>query len=766
MERRIGRLGDFILIMLVVLTLRIVYWQLVRGESLQPMAPPAITSGPLSWLLEPLLGIPPGPYTKPSLGGSEVGGTGESELNQQVISILSNSGVPVNLEELPQPVVQRTRDLLAKITRGTIYDRSGRPLAYDDETDPQAKTRRYNEASLGQLVGYVSGLRIGIAGLEGRYNAYLFGLHRLDAQISRMLRAPIRGSDLVLTIDTPLQQATVQALQGRRGSIVILDGSSGAVLAMASEPGFDPNRMLDPAYTASLDVECSGDDCPAPLLNRATQGRYVPGSTWKTVTLIAGLDSGQLKPGMVFDFGKAINGPNGPYYVYRVDGGTIPDPNHRENRLTLEMSYAKSANAAFARIGDEMPAQTLIEYANRLGMSEASAENFPFDTPSLAPQLANDLDTLTSNNLLRASTAIGQGELLETPLGMARVVLAVVNNGNLPLPYLVDAVRDPNGQVTNGPIKGRVLNGLFRPDTAAQVKRMMQIVVKEGSGVRAQVRGLTVGGKTGTAQLANGAPHAWFAGFAEDGQRSIVMVVMVEHGGEGSQTAAPIFASLAPQALQAARQAIQAPPTPPPPATQPPAAPQANATPAPDQNQNPVPTQPGQPAPAPTQAPAASNVAPPPIEPDILYKPDSTPFYIENGPSCPLRGEPIASTGRFNWPSNYQYLSGGEFRDGHPGLDLGAPDGSPVYAADSGMVVFAGWTGTGYGNTVVIDHGNGFWTLYAHLSQVSIPCGTPVKQGQRVAMSGSTGNSSGQHLHFEVRVSTGYVNPVRVLPVP
>jgi len=82
------------------------------------------------------------------------------------------------------------------------------------------------------------------------------------------------------------------------------------------------------------------------------------------------------------------------------------------------------------------------------------------------------------------------------------------------------------------------------------------------------------------------------------------------------------------------------------------------------------------------------------------------------------------------------------------------------------MVGCAGWTGTGYGNTVVIDHGNGFWTLYAHLSQVSIPCGTPVKQGQRVAMSGSTGNSSGQHLHFEVRVSTGYVNPVRVLPIP
>ena len=130
---------------------------------------------------------------------------------------------------------------------------------------------------------------------------------------------------------------------------------------MVSAPGFDPNRLSEAGYVEGLLAGCSGGDCPAPLLNRTVLARYTPGSTWKTIPLIAGLDSGQLSPGMIFDFGRPVNGPNGIYYLYSVDGGVIPDPNHTEARLSLEMSYAKSANAAFARIGDEMGAAALIE---------------------------------------------------------------------------------------------------------------------------------------------------------------------------------------------------------------------------------------------------------------------------------------------------------------------------------------------------------------------------------------------------------------------
>jgi murein DD-endopeptidase MepM/ murein hydrolase activator NlpD len=123
-------------------------------------------------------------------------------------------------------------------------------------------------------------------------------------------------------------------------------------------------------------------------------------------------------------------------------------------------------------------------------------------------------------------------------------------------------------------------------------------------------------------------------------------------------------------------------------------------------------------------------------------------------------------SGKFIWPSVYQALSGGSFREGHPGIDLSTPAGTPVYAADAGLVIFAGWTGVGYGNTVVIDHGNGYRTLYGHLSQVSTYCGAKVQAGKLIGLSGSTGNSTGPHLHFEVRVPGGYLDPLKVLPTP
>jgi murein DD-endopeptidase MepM/ murein hydrolase activator NlpD len=163
----------------------------------------------------------------------------------------------------------------------------------------------------------------------------------------------------------------------------------------------------------------------------------------------------------------------------------------------------------------------------------------------------------------------------------------------------------------------------------------------------------------------------------------------------------------------------------------------------------------------PTAAPTASGVLPP----DILRDPAKADITAANPACADLRDMPQA-TGAFLWPSPYQALSGGDFREGHPGFDLATPLGSPVHAADTGLVVFAGWSGLGYGNTVLIDHGNGYQTLYAHLSQVSIYCGARVEKGKLVGLSGDTGNSTGPHLHFEVRVPGGYINPLRVLPTP
>ncbi len=134
--------------------------------------------------------------------------------------------------------------------------------------------------------------------------------------------------------------------------------------------------------------------------------------------------------------------------------------------------------------------------------------------------------------------------------------------------------------------------------------------------------------------------------------------------------------------------------------------------------------------------------------------------------TCPGNQEGPVGSGKFIWPTVYQAVSGGKFEEKHPGIDLSAPEGSAVYAADAGLVIFAGWSELGYGNVIVIDHGNGYKTLYAHLSQVSKYCGAKVQSGQLIGLAGNTGNSTGGHLHFEVRVPGGYLNPMKVLPTP
>lgn len=757
MERRAWTVARATTILLVLVSLRIVYWQMVRGRELQPVAVNLVQAA--------------GAYT--ALEGEQAGET------SRVVEFLTGVSTVKELESLPQPVIQRTMNLLRTIRRGTIYDRNGRVLAADVPLPDGTVTRFYSEPSLAHTIGYVSGLRTGVSGLELQYNTSLLGLDRPDSQIDQVLNKPITGSDLILTVDSFVQRAAENALRNHRGAILVLDATDGAVLAAASAPRFDPNLVLDEAYVTGLLDACSTTPgCQAPFLNRATQALYPPGSTWKTVTLIAALESGQVTPETMFDFGDPIQGEDGIYYIYQVDGSTIADPNHAEDQLNLEMSYAKSANAAFARIGDEMPADTLIEYASRFGYGAPGEVSFPLEIEHTSSQLAQNPGRLYESNWLRAVTAIGQGELGSSPMNIGMVLLSVINEGDLPVPYYVQAVQEPGGRVIEALPNRRVIGNLMNAATARQVRQMMVSVVEKGSAQEAQIPGLVVGGKTGTAQVGGDQlPHSWFAGFAQNDTREVVVVVLIENGGEGSKVAAPIFAEIAEAALshvgEPVREIVSTPGAVVTAAVvteQPAEMPVPTSTPFP--TETPVVTQQAEQAnevPAPTPTPVVTGPETPQPEgalpPDIPRDPSKNDITAAN-PSCAnLRDMPEA-TGEFIWPSAFQALSGGDFREGHPGLDLSTPSGSPVSAADTGLVIFAGWSGLGYGNAILIDHGNGYQTLYAHLSQVSIYCGAKVEKGKLIGLSGNTGNSSGPHLHFEVRVPGGYVNPLKVLPLP
>lgn len=133
-----------------------------------------------------------------------------------------------------------------------------------------------------------------------------------------------------------------------------------------------------------------------------------------------------------------------------------------------------------------------------------------------------------------------------------------------------------------------------------------------------------------------------------------------------------------------------------------------------------------------------------------------------NQSACP--GGAIGGGG-FAWPADSHSLSGNDYWSGHLGLDIAAGAGAPVYAADSGVVTMAqGGYNYGYGNVVQIDHGNGYSTVYAHLSAFFVSLCGSVSAGQQIATAGNTGNSQGAHLHFEVRQNGGFINPWFVLP--
>ena len=533
LEQRIGHIATIICLLVFLLSCRMGYWLLIRGEALDALNPrhvaiaqatavsaftPTSTPTPTA---TPTLTPSPGPSPTPSLTPTP------TETATPTIT--------------PTPTID-----LALIQRGAIYDRNGRILAQDLPADNGGFQRVYAEPSLAHVLGYLSGLRRGVSGIEATFDETLMGLARAEG------RQPEAGDEVFLTIDSRVQREVAAALEGQVGAIVVLDGRSGAVLGMASSPTFDPHRILDRDYLRYLE-DCPGTpDCRQALLNRATQSLYIPGSTWKTVPLIAALDTGQVAPDTVFDFGEPRRDANGRiYYVYRVNGFEIIDPNHPERRLNLVRSYAVSANAAFARIGDEMPPEVMVDYAARLGFDHANNLHPPIEIAASAARLATNPQDIFTNNPLRASTAIGQGELLASPLSMAQIVMAVINNGNIPRPHLVSTVRDPSGNILTEVPAGFWLTNTMQPETAVQVRGMMVETVRNGSGFRAAVSGLTVGGKTGTAQLGSGEPpHAWFIGFAEDGQRSVVIAVIVENGGEGSQVAAPIFARVANVALR------------------------------------------------------------------------------------------------------------------------------------------------------------------------------------------------------------------------
>jgi penicillin-binding protein A len=402
--------------------------------------------------------------------------------------------------------------------------------------------RRYPQGGLfAHVVGYSTQSRAR-AGLESSMNDYLTGANRnldtvLKTTLDKIRGATIKGNDLWLTLRPGPQRLAMRELAGKCGSVVALDPRTGKVLVMASRPTYDPNLVeKDFARINNIRAVCRP---AAPLLNRAADGLYTPGSTFKVVTASAALDSGRFTPASrFFDPGYCIE------YGQKVRNAGNPEAPETFGSVDLVTGLEHSINSVFCNIGKAIGAEKILGYAKRYGFYE--------DPPLETPANERSPSGLYHNGkLFRPSDpqtqvdpgrfAFGQEALLATPEQMAMVAAGVGNKGVVMEPFVVDRITDPHGGVVTR-TKPRKLHRAVSRQTAQELTQMMEGAVQFGTGTAAQIPGVPVAGKTGTAETGvPGRYTSWFISFAPaNAPRVAVAVVLQDQTGFGGEVAAPI----------------------------------------------------------------------------------------------------------------------------------------------------------------------------------------------------------------------------------
>lgn len=440
------------------------------------------------------------------------------------------------------PDNQQTAQAERLIDRGRILSADGKVLAASRARRIKGQKvfeRLYPQGTLAaNAVGYTSDSR-GKTGIESTYNRYLSGSFGTEPLLQRLNLKEKRGADVRLSIDSRVQEAAEQGLAGNAGAAVAFDPATGQVLAMASSPTFD----LQQAVTDYDAIPTEG----SPFINRTTQGRYPPGSTFKVVTATAALESGDYTPESRFNDTGSFSTPGG---AIRNFGG------ERFGDHTFSTSLTNSINTTFATIGDALGPERLGATMTAYGFGERPPIDLPDDSvlPSGRTRpdgtvLPNDQDGEDT-----ARIAIGQEQLTVTPLQMMMVAGAVANRGVLMAPRLMERIVDRGGSViqrSDPQEMGRVMS----ESNAAELTAMMENVVRDGTGTGAALSsaGVTVAGKTGTAESSDANRNqAWFIGFAPAEAPVVAVAVVIENtSSTGGVAAAPVAAAIMRAAIEA-----------------------------------------------------------------------------------------------------------------------------------------------------------------------------------------------------------------------
>ena len=424
------------------------------------------------------------------------------------------------------PLNKRTLFDDLKIKRGRIIADDGEVLARSVPAGGGTWSRYYPTGSLfAQPVGYLRAVFGSAAGLERSRGPALRGLQTGLSSIFGQLSPHRVGDDVYTTLDPQATRVALGQLAGQAGSVVALNPRTGAVKVMVAIPGYDSNHPFAPCQQAGC------------KLNRSTAGRYPPGSTFKVVTATAAIDSGKYTPNSMVDGKSPIN----------VSGVPLSNDNNQPfGVIDLTTALTFSVNTVWAQVAARVGRATVTKYMMRFGFYSVPPLDYPpGEMKASRPFAPNGRPYVPgSRNEDIGRIGIGQGGLLVTPIQMAMVASAVANHGTLMRPRLTSKIVDQDGR-TAETINPSVYNQVMKPSTAQELTQMMKRVVDEGTGTAAQLGGISVAGKTGTAQVGlagSGLTQPWFIGFApvEDPKVAIAVTVERSNGGLGGTVAAPI----------------------------------------------------------------------------------------------------------------------------------------------------------------------------------------------------------------------------------
>jgi penicillin-binding protein A len=421
-----------------------------------------------------------------------------------------------------------------KIKRGRILADDGTVLAKSVPAVAHTWKRTYPTGPLfAQAVGYSIANEGRSAGLERSRGNELRGLQSGLSSVFGQTSSQRVGDDIYSTLDPKAQQVAVQQLGAQHGSVVALNPKTGAVKVMYANPSYNDNKVDAPGTST---------------FNRATQASYPPGSTFKVVTDTAAIGSGKYTPD------STVNG-NSPINVSGVPLSNDGNQSWGPQTLTTALTY--SINTIWAQVAQSVGRVTMTNYMRRFGFYAKPPLDYPPDElnpsePWTPTKPSHPYPPAAANEDI-GRIGIGQGGLLVTPLQMAMVASAVANGGKLMAPHLTARVVDPTGRTVQT-IKPSVYSRVMKPSVAGQITQMMRNVVEEGTGTPAQLGGISVAGKTGTASIGpanSNLTQPWFIGFAPVENPTVAIAVTVDQtqGGFGGTVAAPIAKAVIQQLL-------------------------------------------------------------------------------------------------------------------------------------------------------------------------------------------------------------------------